>query len=123
MFPVVFVDLCRRNNGIRFYVLAAHRSHNDFFHLLLFELAQRVVLRFERFDKRVAVATKRFVNDLIYSLIHDVVRDFEAFFFECLNHEPPIDEVFYCELAQFLHFFLQFIPGVLLAEHAFLWRR
>src|SRR6476619_6178784 len=95
MFPVVFVDLCRRNNGIRPYVLAAHCSHNDFFHLLLFELAQRVVLRFEGFDKRVAVATKRFVNDLIYSLIHDVIRDFEAFFFERLNNEPPIDQIFY----------------------------
>ena len=57
--------------------------------------AERVVLRFERFDKRVAVATKRFPNDLMYSLIHDVIRDFEAFFLERLNHEPPIDQIFY----------------------------
>src|SRR5580765_6173726 len=95
MFPVVLVDLCRRNNGVRLYVLAAHRSHNDFFHLLLFELAQRVILRFERFDKRVAVATKRFLNDLTYSLIHDVIRDFVAFFLERLNDEPSIDQIFY----------------------------
>ena len=51
MFPVVLVDLCRRNNGVRLYVLAAHRSHNDFFHLLLFELAQRAGLRNPRVER------------------------------------------------------------------------
>ena len=104
MFPVVVVDLCRRNNGVGLYVLAAHRSHNDFFHLLLLKLAQCVVLRFERFDKRVAVATKRFLKNLLDSLVHEVIRDFEAFFFERLNYEPPIDQIFYCSLAQFRQF-------------------
>jgi hypothetical protein len=51
-----------------------------------------------------------------------VIRNLEAFFLECLNHESPIDQVFYCELAQFRHFFRQVIPRVLLAEQAFLWR-
>src|SRR4029077_16698142 len=122
MFPVVLFDLCRRNNGVRLYVLAAHRSHNDFFHLLLLELPQRVVLRFQRFDKRVAVATKRFLNDLMYSLIHDMIRDFVAFFLERLYDEPPIDQIFYCHLAQFRQFFRQFVPRVLLTKQSLLRR-
>ena len=54
---------------------------------------------------------KRFPNDLMYSLIHDVIRDFVAFFLERLNDEPPIDQVFYRELAQFRQFLRQFLPS------------
>ena len=30
----------------------------------------------------------------MHSLIHDVIGDFEAFFFERLNDELPIDQIF-----------------------------
>src|SRR5215813_10964651 len=72
-FPVVLVDLGGRNDRVRLDVLAAHRSYNNLFHLLFLELAQRVVLRLERFDKRVPVTTKRFLNDLMDSQVHDVI--------------------------------------------------
>ena len=84
--------------------MAAHRSDNNFFHLFLFELTQRIVLRLKRFDKCVAVTAKRFPDDLLYSHVHEVIRNLEAFFFECLNDEPPINQVFYCELAEFRQF-------------------
>ena len=94
MFPVVIVDFDGRNDLVRLDVVALHRAHNKFFHLLLFEFAQAVVLRLQGFDKRVAVAAKRFPDDLLHLLIHEMIRNLIAFLFESLNDEAPIDQVF-----------------------------
>jgi len=69
-----------------------------FFHLLLFELPQRVSSALRAFLTKVLRSPpKRFLNDLIYSLIPRCDQGFsKAFFFEMAwNHEPPIDQIFY----------------------------
>ena len=58
MFLVVFFYFGRRNNQVLLDVLTAHRLHDHAFHLLFFKLAQRVVLRLQRLDKRVAIAAE-----------------------------------------------------------------
>ena len=94
MFPVVIFDFNRRNNLVGLDVVATHRAHNKFFHLLLFELTECVILCLERFDKRVAVAAKRFPDDLLDFLVHEVIGNFVAFLLKRLNYEPTIYQIF-----------------------------
>ena len=85
MFPVEIFNLGRRDNVVGLDVVTAHRRDDYPFHLFFLELAQRVVLRLERLDKRVAVAAKAFPDDIVHALVHNVIRDLKAFLFERLD--------------------------------------
>ena len=119
MLFVVLFHFRGRNDRVHLDVMAAHGLHHDSFGFFFFELAQRVILRLECLDERVAITAKRFADDLVHPLIHDVVRDLVAFLFECLNHKASIDQIFQRHLAQFDQFFVQFLSRHLLPQQLF----
>ena len=74
---VILVDLGRWNYCIGLHVFAAHGLDNYLFLFRLLELPQRVILRFERLNKRVPVAAKIFLDNFRYLLLDEIIRDFE----------------------------------------------
>src|SRR5207247_8069867 len=52
----------------------------------------------------------------MHPLVHDVVRDLVAFLFERLDHNASVNQIFQGKLAQFNHFFFQFLSGELLPQ-------
>ena len=93
MLPVEIFNLGRRNNVVGLDVVAAHRLDDYSFHLLFLELAQRVILRLKRLDKRIAVAAKALPDDIVHPLVHNVIRDLIAFLFERLDDKPSVDQI------------------------------
>ena len=93
MFPVEIFNFRRRNNVVGLDVVTAHRLDDDSLHLLFLELAQRVILRLKRLDKRIAVAAKTLPYDIVHALVHNVIRDLIAFLFERLDDKPSVDQI------------------------------
>ena len=74
--------------------MAAHRLDDHLLHLLLLELAQRVILRFQRLDKRISVAAKILPDDLVHPFVHEMIGNFVLLLFERLKDKLPVDQVF-----------------------------
>ena len=55
---VIFFNFRGGNDHVPLHVLASHRLHDHSLGLQFFEFAQSVILRFERLDKSIAVATE-----------------------------------------------------------------
>src|SRR5947208_1382179 len=52
-----------------------------------------------------------------------MIRNFVAFFFECLNDEPSIDQIFQRQFSRFLQLVSQLLAGVLRTQQLFPWCR
>ena len=52
----------------------------------------------------------------MHPLIHEVIRNLEILFFERLNDELTVDQIFEGRLASFLDLLAKLVPGVLRAQ-------
>src|SRR6266542_3470565 len=94
MLPVVIFYFAGRNNRALLDIMAAPRLDDHLLHLLLSKLAQRVILRLERLDKRITVAAKALPDDLVHPLLHEMIGNFVLLFFERLKNKLPVDQIF-----------------------------
>ena len=67
--------------------------HDHSFGLHLFEFAQRVVLRLERPDERVAITAERLANYIVHPFFHVMIWNLIIFFFERLDDELSIYQI------------------------------
>ena len=108
MLCVVFGNFGRRNHRVQLHVLAPHRLDDDSFLFLFLEFGQRIILRLERLDERLAIATETFPDDFVHSLVDEMVRKFEFFLGEGLHDQLPIDQILQRGLPGRLDLFRQF---------------
>jgi len=119
MLAIVILNSVRRDDGIYFHILVPHRLHNHPFALHFFEFSKRVVLRLESLDEGVTIAVEILPDRILNALINVVIRNLEAFFFERLNDQLPIDQILESGGAGFFDFCEQLLTPELLAEQLF----
>ena len=79
---------------------------------------ERKILRLQSLDKRVAIAAKIFLDDIVDSLVHKMIRNLKFLFVEGLDDQLAIDQILQRRLARFLNLFDQFF-AVEIARAAF----
>ena len=90
---VIFVHFRGRSDEVELDVFAPHRLDDDFLGLHLFEFADGVILRLERFDEGVAVAAKILPENFVDSLFDKMIGNLEVFFLKRLNNKLAIDQI------------------------------
>ena len=116
---VIILNLGRGGDHIAFHILGAHGLHDHAFALHPLEFAQRIILSLQRFNKCVPIAPEILVDDLVHPLIDVMIGDLVVLFLEGLDDQLAIDQILEPELADFPHFFDQFLAGELRTQLLF----
>jgi len=116
---VIFHHLGRRNHRDRFHVFAPHRRDDDFVHLHLLELGERIILGLQRLDEGVAVAAEIVANDVVDSFFNEMLGQLEFFLVEGLDDQLTIDQVLERGGAGGLDLFVELLAVVLRPEQPF----